>query len=418
MEKVILYGIGKYCEEMLSTFPGCEKYIDCFIDRYTEKKEFYRLPVYRPDVLTEERFRRYKIVVTLKYEFYEIRDSLMKEYGVQEERIIYVWQWTSTILDDPQVRLRPKAVRLESCTLCQLKCAGCYMRNTDNGTMGKGYLKADDFRNLLDNDPYIREVELSNSGEPFLNPDMEAILRLAHERSVKITFFNGVNFNDISDRVLEALVIYNVYGITFSIDGASQGVYSAYRRNGSLDKVIENIKKLNQLKKAHNSEYPKLHWQFVLMQQNQHEAKLAREMAKKLHMDIYFKLNDVKEEFVPYNRNELSRITGLNFFTKEEWREHNDRDYMTPLICQHMFFSPQINWDGRLLGCGAVFQSDWKVNVFREGLEAGLNCPPYRAAVIGLLGGNSTIDPDSPCGRCRDYKPLQVQTREYVSFEI
>ena len=49
-------------------------------------------------------------------------------------------------------------------------------------------------------------IEIGNSGEVFLNPDLPAILRYAHEKGVTIRIAEGANLNDAADEALEALV--------------------------------------------------------------------------------------------------------------------------------------------------------------------------------------------------------------------
>jgi hypothetical protein len=70
----------------------------------------------------------------------------------------------------------PKMVRIEASTLCQLNCKDCYMRKSDSGALGKGYLKFSDFKNFIKNNKFVKSIELSNSGEIFLNPDLIHIL--------------------------------------------------------------------------------------------------------------------------------------------------------------------------------------------------------------------------------------------------
>jgi len=129
-------------------------------------------------------------------------------------------------------------VRLEASTICQLNCKACYMRINNYGVVGKGYLKLEDFKRFVDNNKFIKNIELSNSGEIFLNPDLIEILKYAYSKNVLLTADNGVNFNNVSDEMIEALVKYKLYSLTFSIDGASQEVYEKYRINGNFNKVI------------------------------------------------------------------------------------------------------------------------------------------------------------------------------------
>jgi hypothetical protein len=72
--------------------------------------------------------------------------------------------------------------------------------------LGRGFLKLSDFTALLDQNPGVGSVELSNYGEPFLHPDLPGILRAAYERRVMLTLRNGANLNNAREDALEALV--------------------------------------------------------------------------------------------------------------------------------------------------------------------------------------------------------------------
>jgi len=67
-----------------------------------------------------------------------------------------------------------------------------------------------------------------------------------------------------------------------------------------------------------------------------------------------------------------------------------------------MFLSPQINWDGRLLGCCGLYKEDYGVNVFEVGLRVALKNDMFVYAKKGLISGEtlSISDPLCPCYRC------------------
>ena len=259
------------------------------------------------------------------------------------------------------------------------------MRKNDSGVVGKGFLPFDRFKEFLNKNPFITHIEISNSGEPFLNPDLVKILEFADEKGIAITISNGTNFNTITEEVLEAIVKYKVRHITVSIDGASQEIYSQYRCNGNFEKVIANIKRLNEYKKLYHTEFPVLTWQFIVMEHNEWEAEKAKSMAEKLGMKIYFQFD--WGGFIPRNP-ELLGDKDVNQYMRE--------------LCTQMIFSPQINWDGRLLGCCTVFEYDWNVNVFEVGLSDALKSEEYQKAVIGLLSGQRESVRNTPCGECKE----------------
>ncbi|MCB0365186.1 MAG: radical SAM protein [Bdellovibrionaceae bacterium] len=187
----------------------------------------------------------------------------------------------------------PKMIRIEASSYCQLKCPACPTAQGDihKSIVGSKFLKFEDFKRIVDAADWIMEIELSNWGEIFLNPEIVKIFNYAYKKGIDLVAYNGVNFNTVKDEALEGLVKYKVKALTCSIDGASQETYVQYRRRGNFDQVIANIRRLNEFKKAYNSEYPRLTWQFVLFQHNKHELEAARAMAKELGMEFYTKVS-------------------------------------------------------------------------------------------------------------------------------
>ena len=239
------------------------------------------------------------------------------------------------------------------------------MRLNNSGAIGKGYLTAKNFEKFLDLNPQIKKIELSNNGEIFLNPELIDIMRIAYERKVLLFAYNGVNFNNVKDDVLEALIKYDFRGITLSIDGASNETYSKYRVNGNFDKVIENVKKLLELKKKYNSYKLYIIWQYIIMATDCdiQEIRKAKKMAKELGIDIFFKKD--WQNFVPSNVKEIEAETNLVY--ENDTLRSIDKSRWIP--CADTFLNPQINWDGRFLGCCCLFDNIYSLNAFELSLE-------------------------------------------------
>jgi MoaA/NifB/PqqE/SkfB family radical SAM enzyme len=301
----------------------------------------------------------------------------------------------------------PHSVAIDASTLCQLNCKSCYMRKSNSGIVGKGYLKSCDFENFILKHKFVTKIELSNNGEIFLNPDLVDILKYAFENNIELTANNSVNFNTVSDGVIEALVAYNFKSMTISIDGASQEVYCKYRVNGNFDTVISNIKKLNHFKNKYNTEYPKLVWQYIIMEHNENDVSKAKEMAKELGMEIKFKLTwDL--DYIPKNADMLKKETGLEYLTRNEMLA-NKKIYSH--LCHQLWESPQINYDGRLLGCCGAYLDDFGVNVFEVGIERAINSANYILAKK-MLKGEIDVPENTkniPCANCSIYKTMKKE---------
>jgi MoaA/NifB/PqqE/SkfB family radical SAM enzyme len=187
----------------------------------------------------------------------------------------------------------PKEIRIEASSYCQLKCPSCPTSQglIHKSVVGSKFLKIDDFKRIVDGADWLKEIELSNWGEIFLNPDIVKIMNYAFKRKIELVAYNGVNFNNVSEEALEGLVKYRVKALTCSIDGASQETYVQYRVRGNFDRVIANIRRLNDFKTAYRSPLPRLTWQFVMFQHNKHELSRAKELASELGMEFYTKVS-------------------------------------------------------------------------------------------------------------------------------
>ena len=309
-----------------------------------------------------------------------------------------------------KTKITPEQIRLDASTICQLKCRGC---PTTSGQIAKflksGFLKFDDFRKLLEDNPRIKLIELSNWGEALLNPQLLQILQYAYGKGVHLSLKNGANLNTVKPEVLEGLVKYQLRFITCSIDGASPGTYSVYRVRGHFNRVVRNIKRINEFKQKYNSPYPELSYQFVVFGHNEHEIQEARALAARLNMKFALKLNwdDLYDTpFSPVRDHDLiARESGLGVANRAEFREKFGQAYLQKWICAEMWTSPQVNFDGRVAGCCVNHWDDYG-NAFTDGLLKILNNERMRYARLMLLG-KAQERADIACTTCKFYKAMK-----------
>ena len=315
----------------------------------------------------------------------------------------------------PFDRIRPTAIRLEASSACQLRCPSCPAHSgAVRPALRNGFLTLSAFESLIQANPQLKRIELSNYGEILLNPDLLGIPRCAHERGVSLTADNGVNFNTVSDELLEGLIRYELRSMTCSIDGASEETYALYRVNGSFSTVIENIRKLNKLKEAHLSEFPRLTWQFVVLGHNEHELPRAREMARALGMEFRAKLS-WDPLFSPVRDEEFVRME-LGAADRGDYQRRFGIDYARR-CCFDLWRSPQINWDGTVLGCSRNFWGDFGANAFSDGLVVSVNSPGMRRARQMLLG-KKPARTGIPCATCSTYSDMLTGGRWLTRSEV
>jgi hypothetical protein len=295
--------------------------------------------------------------------------------------------------------ISPRAIRLEASSACQLRCPACPTGQmlTRTNACGTGFLKLRDFRQLLANNPAIKRIELSNWGEVFLNPDFAGILEHAWQRKIRLTILNGANLNHASDQALEALVKYRLRELVVALDGACNATYKQYRVNGNFERVIANVRKINRLKAQYHSDEPVLIWQFVLFGHNEHEIGQARRMAAELGMQFAPKLNVVPGYSPLVHPERALREAGLN-------PARANRNWQTA-ICTQLWKSPQINWNGKILGCCHNNWAEFGGNAFEGSLEKSLNGERLVYA-RKMLRGKAPPRDDIPCTGCDSYRQM------------
>lgn len=306
--------------------------------------------------------------------------------------------------------VRPRAIQLEASSFCQLRCPSCPTTSRAiHPAIGSGFLRLADFRTLLDENPQLLQIELSNYGEMLLNPELLAILELAHSRNVPLAAHNGVNLNSARDEILEGLVKYRFRFMTCSIDGASQETYGLYRVRGKFDRVIANVRKINDYKRQHGSEFPRLRWQFVVFGHNEHELPAARALAQELGMEFFAKLSWDPDLSPVRDAESVRRETGTGAATRAEFKQRTGGDYAQG-ICHQLWDSPQINWDGKVLGCCRNFWGDFGGNAFRDGLMPSVNHEKMVHA-RAMLRGRAPPRDDIPCTTCEIYLGMSAGQR-------
>jgi lipopolysaccharide biosynthesis glycosyltransferase len=286
-------------------------------------------------------------------------------------------------------RAPPARLRLEATTHCQLACPSCPTAGgAIDAALGRGLLDPAAFEKLLAENPWLKTIELSNYGEALLHPKLVALLEIAAAKTVAVTFENGVNLNHVREDVLEAMVRTGVASVRLSIDGASQETYAQYRRGGDFRQVMRNVLKLVALKRRAGSDLPRLTWQFVIFEHNTHEVEQAARLAASLGMRFVTKLS-WDDANSPQGRSRAAY--------QEETGEH----YLQG-ICGQLWDSPQVNWNGAVLGCCRNFWGDFGGRAFADGLADALNGDVLSQSRRALMG-REDARADSPCASCEIY---------------
>lgn len=180
-----------------------------------------------------------------------------------------------------------KYLVLETTRRCNLRCIHCMVSEENNlGNYEARDLPMDVFHKLL---PMIREfkptVQLSGHGETFLHPNFMEMVEDVVGVGCNATF--QTNGTILTQRNVEKFVGIGVEAIVISIDGASPEVFDKIRRRASLDKIVANIRLINETKKRLKTNRPHLGIEFAAMRQNIHELPAVVKMAGELGVENF-----------------------------------------------------------------------------------------------------------------------------------
>ncbi|MFA5047584.1 MAG: radical SAM protein [Patescibacteria group bacterium] len=177
----------------------------------------------------------------------------------------------------------PRYATVEITNVCNLSCPHC-PTGTKLSTRPKSFMSLGNFKKVADElADYVFGMNLGPNGEPFLHPDIFAMIDYLNTK--KVSSFLSSNFNSISEENIKKIVSSKLKIINIGIDGATAESYSQYRRGGDFDKVINNLKLLVAERNKQKSKWPFIIWQFLVMKTNEAEIDSARKLAREIGVD-------------------------------------------------------------------------------------------------------------------------------------
>jgi len=234
----------------------------------------------------------------------------------------------------------PVVLTIESTNACNLRCPDCF---TGSGEVGraKSMLPLPLYERVLHElGDYLLHVEFYNWGEPLLNKDIYEMIRLAARK--RVSTIVSTNFSIPFDAARARKLVSSGLGtLGVSIDGAHQESYEKYRVRGALERVLDNVRLVNEAKRELSSTTPQLFWEFHVFQHNRDEVEQARAMAQDLGMQI---------------------SVDKGWVAGPEWDpEANFRFSVVPSLerCDYLWLRAVVNNDGGVAPCcGAFYKED------------------------------------------------------------
>ena len=348
----------------------------------------------------------------------ELRDARLWGRALTTQRATNAWRvWSSfqqaKRTKDPRITGLPISVSIEPTTACNLRCPEC-PSGLRAFTRPTGNLKQDLFKHIIDElHRDLWALTFYFQGEPFINPAFLDMVRYASGKGIYTSTSTNAHFLD--EKNAEAAVRSGLSRLIISLDGTDQSTYEAYRKEGTLSKVIEGAERIVKWKKKLKSLSPHVVFQFLVVKPNEHQIPDARALAKRIGVDdlwlktaqIYEPKDDhplipTQDQYARYRRNangvwEVKQKRRI--FTRDPGSSPGMEDN-----CWKMWNSCVVTWDGRVVPCcfdkdAHHVLGDLKKNSFRE----VWNSEAYNAFRATLLKSRSDIE---MCRNCSEGSPV------------
>ncbi|MEX2596336.1 MAG: SPASM domain-containing protein, partial [Salibacteraceae bacterium] len=223
---------------------------------------------------------------------------------------------------------------------------------------------------------YCSYINFYFQGEPYLHPKFFDLVKKAGNAGIYTSTSTNAHF--LNDQRAKLTVQSGLDQLIISIDGTEQGTYESYRKEGSLDKVVEGTKNILSWKKQLKSPTPHVVFQFLVVRPNQHQVDEVKALGKKLGVDeVRLKTAQVYD-FEDGN----PLIPTIDKFSRYKQTSSGKWVIKNPLNnhCWRMWSGAVITWDGKVVPCcfdkdathvmGDVknqgFKSIWKSEAYRN----------------------------------------------------
>ena len=264
----------------------------------------------------------------------------------------------------PLAFLYPVTAMIEPTRRCNLACPICPVGGGRTHPIRD--MPFEQFQKIIDQlKPFLVHLTLHNYGESFLHKDIYGMIR--YSKGAGIPDVNVSTNGHVLDpsRLIES----GLDELMISLDGVTQDTYAAYRRGGRLDKVIGNIRSLQEEKAKRRSQKPLLELQLIIMRQNQNQVADFRKLAAELGAErIRLKTFNLQMSGPAVSEAGLEFLPTHRMFTR--YRDSHGRVLKNQLEkqrCKWPWDSVVINSDGGVVPCCNDFKGRHTMgNVFKQ----------------------------------------------------
>ena len=252
----------------------------------------------------------------------------------------------------------------------------CYQKDrsfSDKENNFMGFMKFDLFKKIIDEiSGKVEAITFASRGEPTLNKQFIKFLEYCKDKFIAIKI--NTNLSTLNDDLARAFFENNVQTIVISADDADKESYEKIRIKGKFEKLISNIKLLNNMKKNYPNSKTIIRVSGVKINQKQDIQKMKK---------IYGKFTD--------------SVAFVNYLPWESSYENDENKIKE--ACSDLWKRMFVWYDGKMNPCDYDYKSILsKANYNELNIKNYWNSDHYNS--IRNKHVNSERDKIIPCNSC------------------
>jgi MoaA/NifB/PqqE/SkfB family radical SAM enzyme len=272
----------------------------------------------------------------------------------------------------------PLKVYVEPTNACNLACATCVRHSWDEP---EGFMEWPTFEAVVDGLEAGATVAFMGLGEPLLHPRFLEMVRLAKQRGLRAEVTTNALLLD--QAMAAGLLEASLDQLVVSIDGASAEAFGRVRSGASLERVVENVRRLHDARGPNYGPSVQIGVEFVAMRSNIGELPGLGRLAAQLGATFIIVSNvlaytpDLLAETLYDHR--ASSLSGAATTAAPRWR------------------LPAFDWDGQLgAALGEALTRSGPVSFFGADPEATRSRCPFVEADACAVAWHGGVSPCPP----------------------
>lgn len=241
----------------------------------------------------------------------------------------------------------PKYIDVELTNHCNLNCYMCPV-GTHTMKRERGFMSMDTVTKLCDQlkAGSIQGVRLIRWGEPTMHPQFLQILMMLKDTGTAVHF--NTNGTLLDRESIKRIVELEIDSVKFSFQGVDRASYEEMRRGSSWDKLMENIRLMNEIRGDREKPYIQISTTTTTESSGEIEG-FVRQISE---LCDYYNVGKTKLCHLDVDRMKISDERKKKYLELRE-KERLQKQHFK--VCPEVYDKLSVNWDGKVTACCADY---------------------------------------------------------------